>query len=69
MSDGDWALLITAIFSGIATMITAYAGLVKSKKEARTEGAAECLELLKAARREAEEHAAELHRLRMSGAT
>jgi hypothetical protein len=58
------AAIITAISGVISTIV----GSRRSAKEAREKAEEECREKLKAARIEAEEAAAELHRLRMEAA-
>lgn len=61
----DWAIALGALFSGAATLITAYGAFVKSRREGVEKANAECLERLRAARQEAEHAADELHELRM----
>jgi len=58
VSDGG---LVGAILAGIAAIITAWAAVVRAKKR----GSKECEENLAAARAEAEQAHAELHRLKM----
>lgn len=65
MSTSDWLLVLTAIFTGLATLITAYAGLVKTKRDTRSDAEEECERKLKELRRENEEIADELHQQRM----
>jgi hypothetical protein len=61
----QWIVLIGTTCTGIATVITAYAAIVRAKKEVRTEAEIECLERLKKSRLESEELADELHQQRM----
>jgi Tfp pilus assembly protein PilO len=65
MTTSDWLLVVTAVLTGVATIITAYAGLVRSKRDARSDAEDECHEKLRALRRENEQVADELHELRM----
>ena len=57
--------VIAAVATGTAGVIAAWAGLVKAKREVRTEVEEECQRRLQAARQEAEQAADELHTLRM----
>lgn len=57
----EWAAIIGGILTGIAAIITAWAAVVKAKRE----GHDECHEELRAARAEAEQLATELHAERM----
>lgn len=54
-------LSIIALVSGVAGIITAWAAVIRAKGE----GSKQCEEKLAAARKEAEEATAELHRIRM----
>ena len=65
MTTSDWLIVLTAVLTGVATVITAYAGLVKSKRETRTEVEDECQAKLKELRRQNEMMGDELHTLRM----
>lgn len=63
-SAAQWIVLIGTFFTGIGTLLTAYAALVKSKQEVRTEQEINCLDRLKVARLEAETLADELYAIR-----
>ena len=58
-------LAIAGLISGMGAIISAWAGLRRSRQEAREEGAEGAREELAEARAEAEGLAAELHRCRM----
>jgi hypothetical protein len=60
------ALFVGALLTGTAAIVTAWAGLVRAKGEARREGAADCEQHLAAARAEAERVAALLHSERIA---
>ena len=64
MTGAQWIVLAGTILTGVAACITAYAAIVRAKKETRTEVEIQCLERLKAARLETESVAHELHLLR-----
>lgn len=49
-SAAQWIVLIGTICTGIGTIITAYAAIVRAKKETHSEAEIACLERLKAAR-------------------
>ena len=61
----QWIVLLGTLFTGIGTLITAWAGIVRAKKEVRTEQEILCLDRLKVARLESESLADELHKLRL----
>jgi hypothetical protein len=65
MGTTERVLIITAICTGIGTIITAWAGLVRSKREAKGAADDECRQRLADARAEAEQYAEEVHALRM----
>ena len=46
----QWIVLIGTILTGVATCFTAYAAIIRAKKESRTEAEIECYDRLKAAR-------------------
>jgi hypothetical protein len=57
----DWLAIIGAVCTGIATIITAYAGLLKVKRDSKREAN----DAVHALRMENERLAAELHELKM----
>lgn len=61
MSSSDWIVVISAILAGIGGCISAWAALVRARKE----GDADCERKLREARAESEQIASELHALRM----
>jgi hypothetical protein len=61
----QWIVLIGTICTGVATCITAYAAIIRAKRETRTEAEIECLERLKKSRLESEDLADQLHEHRM----
>jgi hypothetical protein len=52
------------MFTGVGTIITAWAAVVRSKKETRTEEEINCLERLRQSRRDEAESADELYAMR-----
>jgi Na+-transporting methylmalonyl-CoA/oxaloacetate decarboxylase gamma subunit len=68
-ATGEATLLgIAAVITAISGVISTIVGSRRSAKEAKEKAEEECREKLKVARIEAEEAAAELHRLRMEAA-
>jgi hypothetical protein len=68
-ASGETTLLgIAAVITAISGVLSTIFGSRRSAKEAKEKAEEECREKLKAARIEAEEAAAELHRLRMEAA-
>jgi hypothetical protein len=64
VTPAQWIVLTGTIFTGIATCLTAYAAVRRAKAETNTQAEIDCLERLRVARREADEDAAELYKLR-----
>jgi hypothetical protein len=60
----QWIVLIGTCCTGIGTIVTAWAGIVRARGETRTEAEIECLNRLKNARLDEEAIRDELHALR-----
>lgn len=54
LTPAQWAVLVTTICTGVATVLTAVAGLRRARGEVRTEMELECLDRLKVSRLESE---------------
>lgn len=63
-SAAQWIVLIGTLLTGVATCITAYAAIVRAKKETRSEAEIECLDRLKVARLDEEALRDELRKLK-----
>jgi hypothetical protein len=64
LSPAQLIVLVGTCLSGLAACITAWAAIVRARRETRTEVEIQCLERLKAARLETESISHDLHRLR-----
>lgn len=63
MDGSDWALVITAVLTGLAAVATAVAAIISAKAK----GDDECQTKLKAAWAESEHYAEQLHSFRTEG--
>lgn len=61
----DWLLAIAALLTAIVGAISTIVGMKRARREERDKAEEECLRRLREARKEAEEAADELHKIRM----